>query len=417
MTTTILVEFKGARHLFNTSSFGSQSPYCRCWTTSSRNTKFQTKTCDGSGTSAIWNDKTTLSVENVEEEYFYLEVKAKQMLGDKLIGRLKISCGEIPKDETEMSLKVYTDTGEDGGEIHLKLAVKTVAAAPAPVMPPAPAPLRRPSHVQNVPTSEQVNNHAPVRPNAFVAAATAVSAAQQLQGLQQQQSAVRRTSTGPAVYRTDHVPSMPAAAAASNTGGYATYNPHVAQTPVTQMTSAYSVPAQNTYHQSATVQVNANPYGGNANPYGSTSQGMVSNPYGGATNATGANPYGTSAPGAHGQAYVANPYGGSSGGNNAFGARPTPGAFAPAQVSTQAPRRASNMAGGAVQIHCQTCTYLNTITPPSGTCAMCNTPITVSGGSGGRAPLPPFWEEKMTSAGKTYYVNHSTKSTTWERPV
>ena len=104
-----------------------------------------------------------------------------------------------------MSLKVYTDTGEDGGEIHLKLAVKTVAAAPAPVMPPAPAPLRRPSHVQNVPTPEQVNNHAPARPNAFVAAATAVSATQQLQGQQQQQSAVRRTSTGPAVYRTDHV--------------------------------------------------------------------------------------------------------------------------------------------------------------------------------------------------------------------
>ena len=30
--------------------------------------------------------------------------------------------------------------------------------------------------------------------------------------------------------------------------------------------------------------------------------------------------------------------------------------------------------------------------------------------------LPPGWEHKVTPDGRDYYVNHSTKSTQWERP-
>eukprot|EP00752_Nemacystus_decipiens_P006030 g5445.t1 len=33
------------------------------------------------------------------------------------------------------------------------------------------------------------------------------------------------------------------------------------------------------------------------------------------------------------------------------------------------------------------------------------------------APLPPGWTAKATSSGKVYYENHITKSTTWDRPV
>ncbi|CAN0546150.1 unnamed protein product, partial [Ectocarpus sp. 12 AP-2014] len=40
------------------------------------------------------------------------------------------------------------------------------------------------------------------------------------------------------------------------------------------------------------------------------------------------------------------------------------------------------------------------------------------GGVGGvEEPLPPGWSEKTTSSGATYYENHATKTTTWERPV
>lgn len=31
-------------------------------------------------------------------------------------------------------------------------------------------------------------------------------------------------------------------------------------------------------------------------------------------------------------------------------------------------------------------------------------------------PLPPGWEQKQTPKGKLYYVDHKTKTTTWERP-
>eukprot|EP00903_Cladosiphon_okamuranus_P016234 g14976.t1 len=33
------------------------------------------------------------------------------------------------------------------------------------------------------------------------------------------------------------------------------------------------------------------------------------------------------------------------------------------------------------------------------------------------AQLPPFWSEEKDSKGRTYYSNHETKQTTWERPV
>ena len=32
-------------------------------------------------------------------------------------------------------------------------------------------------------------------------------------------------------------------------------------------------------------------------------------------------------------------------------------------------------------------------------------------------PLPPGWEEKRDATGRRYYVNHSTRSTQWERPT
>lgn len=31
-------------------------------------------------------------------------------------------------------------------------------------------------------------------------------------------------------------------------------------------------------------------------------------------------------------------------------------------------------------------------------------------------PLPQYWEERKDRNGRSYYVDHSTKTTTWERP-
>ena len=31
-------------------------------------------------------------------------------------------------------------------------------------------------------------------------------------------------------------------------------------------------------------------------------------------------------------------------------------------------------------------------------------------------PLPPNWEERQAANGRTYYVNHRTRTTQWELP-
>ena len=40
-----------------------------------------------------------------------------------------------------------------------------------------------------------------------------------------------------------------------------------------------------------------------------------------------------------------------------------------------------------------------------------------SAGNAGGEPLPPGWEVRYDALGRRYYVDHSTRSTTWERPT
>ncbi|KAF4023570.1 hypothetical protein G4228_015547 [Cervus hanglu yarkandensis] len=51
-------------------------------------------------------------------------------------------------------------------------------------------------------------------------------------------------------------------------------------------------------------------------------------------------------------------------------------------------------------------------------------PLTISGGAGPRplnpipqAPLPPGWERRVDNMGRIYYVDHFTRTTTWQRPT
>jgi hypothetical protein len=132
MVKTLTVYFKGARDLYNTSSWSSQSPYARCWTSSTRDQKFETRVSKGSGTSAIWNDTAKMNVVDDDEEYFYVEVKAKGTMSDTLIGRLKVPCRELPSTETDMTLRVITEQGEDGGEIRLRISFILVQQYVAP---------------------------------------------------------------------------------------------------------------------------------------------------------------------------------------------------------------------------------------------------------------------------------------------
>nr|2N8S_A Chain A, E3 ubiquitin-protein ligase NEDD4 [Rattus norvegicus] len=35
---------------------------------------------------------------------------------------------------------------------------------------------------------------------------------------------------------------------------------------------------------------------------------------------------------------------------------------------------------------------------------------------GSPSPLPPGWEERQDVLGRTYYVNHESRTTQWKRP-
>jgi len=91
-----------------------------------------------------------LSVADVSNEYFYVEIKAKGRMNDTLIGRLKVSCAELPEIETEMTLKVITESGEDGGEIHIVISLKknsTLYSPSTQQASKAPEPARAPATV------------------------------------------------------------------------------------------------------------------------------------------------------------------------------------------------------------------------------------------------------------------------------
>uniref|UniRef100_A0A8C5QSI2 HECT-type E3 ubiquitin transferase n=1 Tax=Leptobrachium leishanense TaxID=445787 RepID=A0A8C5QSI2_9ANUR len=54
-------------------------------------------------------------------------------------------------------------------------------------------------------------------------------------------------------------------------------------------------------------------------------------------------------------------------------------------------------------------------TEPPGVLPM--SPAAVTPGSEGSEGLPPGWEQRQLSNGRVYYVDHNTKSTTWEKPL
>lgn len=51
-----------------------------------------------------------------------------------------------------------------------------------------------------------------------------------------------------------------------------------------------------------------------------------------------------------------------------------------------------------------------------GSAAGHNAVVDALGGLSCPADLPPGWEERRTSAGRLFYVNHHTKTTQWVRP-
>ena len=46
-----------------------------------------------------------------------------------------------------------------------------------------------------------------------------------------------------------------------------------------------------------------------------------------------------------------------------------------------------------------------------------NTENSEAASSDNAEPLPPGWEERIDQFGRTYYVNHNSRTTQWARPI
>lgn len=115
------VKAKGARNLRNTQTFGRQDPYCRIWVTSNRDKKEETKVDTDGGKEAVWNQTFSFSVNNRHREFLFLEVKNKNFTRDTMIGRVKVPISEVPYFEHTAFFHIFTETGKDAGEVELTL--------------------------------------------------------------------------------------------------------------------------------------------------------------------------------------------------------------------------------------------------------------------------------------------------------
>ena len=53
---------------------GTQDPYIKLWTSSSRSSKKKTKTYEDGGPIGVWNEKFDFDVENQSSEFLFLEI-------------------------------------------------------------------------------------------------------------------------------------------------------------------------------------------------------------------------------------------------------------------------------------------------------------------------------------------------------
>jgi hypothetical protein len=161
--------------------FMSHEPCVRLWTSSTRDAKQKSRKSTISNHVALFNDTFSFAVNDLSNDFLFIEVLSEGLMSTKTIGKVKIPCVEIAQyHSAEKYFKIYGDTGKEAGEIQLHLSVEDPAhagyvapntgnsySAPAPaiVSPVTPAPIvSNPSLSSGSPS-----------PNAFRVAATVVA--------------------------------------------------------------------------------------------------------------------------------------------------------------------------------------------------------------------------------------------------
>ena len=121
--------------LRNTSTFLTQSPYCKI-TVGGK--KWETKPCKGGGTSPVWSEEGVLSVPATHAgQYLFVEVKTKRALSTSVvIGSGKARATDIPSTPSPLSVPLYTPSGDRVGSVTLTISfsrsstTNTFSAAP-----------------------------------------------------------------------------------------------------------------------------------------------------------------------------------------------------------------------------------------------------------------------------------------------
>ena len=417
------VQFRGARQLHNTSTFGSQSPYARCWTTSTRDNKFETRVSESTGTSAVWNDTTSMIVSDASVEYFYVEVKAKGRLSDSLIGRLKVACSDFPQNDTEMTLKVITEAGSGGGEIFIAASLK-VASTQLPIPSAATATGAIPSATP-FPLSDSQGLAKPFVPptvNNAVPMGNSFSTSPRIPAI----SALPSVSPVPVISSTSQ---SNLSQYTNNTSESLRCTNDSTTTTSIRSTKSETTPSPSSYRSSFATPVQPLPEN-IASSKELTSFAHIQVPVGNERKNNVVCPactYEYSAFGSGvttcemcasrfniGDAVAHSRPASIAGVQTQFSAVPLNGREKMFVVPTPTQTVQKGFAGTvpicAVPMQAPQQAIQTSFVGGSPICA-------VSAGPMQAPPLPDFWEERMSGNGRPYYINHVTKTTTWTRPI
>ncbi|CAM9599341.1 unnamed protein product [Ectocarpus sp. 12 AP-2014] len=467
---------KEAKGLKIVQLIGRQDPYLKLWV-GRAGTKVKTKVHEDGGKVATWNETFVFDLQNVDaEECFFFEVKNKNVTDSKTIGMGKFPLKHFGPVAQTTWHKIYNIKGKPAGEVLLEGRIDDrhgmsthgapmVGSTPglgqpsaSPIPPQSSMHYPRHQSAGGYPQSTGYGGGAP-QPSLSTSAYGASRPPSGYGGVTPQQSLSTSMYGAPrsaSVYGGSRPPSSsygPPQPGASFGGPQAPsaagrYNP---QAPASAYGGAPQAPSA-AYGGSLVAAAPAPAPAG----YGATYSGGL----GAAAGAPQRNPntvyYGPVA-GSGGAAPL--PGGGGSGGGGGAGfsggsyragAPPTPAmslkwgtpAAAPAAAPTTAqystfggPEAAQSSASTAAPYHAPSAPSAPSAPPatapaPAAGYSNGSSPYSSGngsnpygnggGGGGGGArplPLPPGWEEKVASDGRTFFVDHNTRSTHWVRPV
>ncbi|GMI07881.1 hypothetical protein TrRE_jg5463 [Triparma retinervis] len=143
----LFVHVSGARELKSTSTFGSQSPYCKLVVAGK---KQKTEPDKGGGRNPQWrNDFDIFVPRTLAGQFLFVEVKVKKSFGNESLGTGKVKATSVPNFNTNVSIPIYDTSGRQCGVVETIMRFEDrgghmgPSSAPAQAMPVAAVPVAR----------------------------------------------------------------------------------------------------------------------------------------------------------------------------------------------------------------------------------------------------------------------------------